>query len=311
LQFESFEKFIPIKSDKFKDKAGRFLMKFPVIRNIINYKEKNIIEEILSIVYNKIEVQNLRINLSFHFFEKYSAMLADNFELLKNLYIQQEKKVSNHFDLQHAGLKALLQIKPTFLLEYIDSFYTGKKNQHNRNTHTKLPFVWDMEQCNELVEQAALQMIENNHYYGILEHPIIIFFHHLNDEQKVKAKVFLLGFISDYHADEKKMNPIFDVLRLTLKEFFEEAFLHYLSLNTDIENFKKIWWRGNGGSYSGDVIIGEIHAKEWQNILEMVVKSENQLDLIPIKTYIKKQIEYELKNGEEERKRKFINPDGW
>ena len=105
------------------------------------------------------------------------------------------------------------------------------------------------------------------------------------------------------------MNSIFDVIRHTLKEFFEEAFLHYLNLNTDIENFKKIWWRGNGGSYSGEVIIGEIRAKDWQNILAMVDKSKNQLDLIPIKSYIKKQIGYELKSGEEERKRKFINPD--
>lgn len=311
LQFESFEKFIPIKSDTFKDKAIRFLMKLPIIKIFINYKESNIIEEILSIVYQKIEVQNLRINLSFHFFEKYSAMLVDNFELLKKSYIQQEKKVDNHFDLQHAGLKALLLIRTDFLLEYIDSFYTGKENRHSRNTHNQLSFVWDLEQSNELIKKAVFLIIENNYYFGIGEHPLIIFFHNLNEGQKVKAKAFLLSFISEYHADEKKMNPVFDVLRHTLKEFFEEAFLHYLSLNTDIENFKKIWWRGNGGTYSGDVIIGEIHAKEWQSILEMVVKSNNQLDLIPIKTYIKKQIEYELKSGEEERKRKFINPDGW
>jgi hypothetical protein len=286
-------------------------MKLPVIRNIINYKENNIIEEILSIVYNKIEVQNLRINLSFHFFEKYSAMLADNFELLKKSYIQQEKKVSNHFDLQHSGLKALLQIKPDFLLEYIDSFYTDKGNRHSRNIHNQLSFVWDLKQSNELIKKAVVLIIENNYYFGIGEHPLIIFFHNLNEEQKVKAKAFILSFISEYHADDKKMNPVFDVLRHTLKDFFEEAFLHYLSLNTDIDNFKKIWWRGNGGTYSGDVIIGDIHAKEWQNILAIVVKSKNQLDLIPIKTYIKKQIEYELKSGEEERKRKFINPDGW
>ncbi|MFN4084717.1 MAG: hypothetical protein ACK4LB_02170 [Spirosomataceae bacterium] len=311
LQFESFEKFIPIKSDKFKDKAGRFLMTLPVIKNLVNYKEKNIIEEILSIVYNKIEVQNFRINLSFHFFEKYSAMLADNFELLKKSYIQQEKKVSNHFDLQHAGLKALLQINPDFLLEYIDSFYTDKENRHNRNTDNQLSFVWDLEHYNELIRKAVDLIIENNYYFGIGGHPLIIFFHNLNEEQKVKAKAFILRFISEYHADDKKMNPVFDVLRHTLKEFFEEAFLHYLNLNTDIDNFKKIRWRGNGGTYSGDVIIGEIHAKEWQNILAMVVKSKNQLDLIPIKTYIKKQIEYELKSGEEERKRKFINPDRW
>lgn len=311
LQFESFEKFMPIKSDKFKDKACRFLMTLPIIKHFIKYKEKNIIEEILSIVYQKIEVQNLRINLSFHFFEKYSIMLADNFELLKKSYIQQEKKVSNHFDLQHAGLKELLQIKPDFLLEYIDSFYTDKENRHSRNTHNQLPFVWDLEQHNELIRKTVVLIIENNYYFGIGEHPLIILFHHLNEEQKVKAKAFLISFISEYHADEKKMNPIFDVLRHTLNEFFEEAFLHYLSLNTNIDNFKKIWWRGNGGTYSGDVIIGEIHAKDWQNILSMVVKSKNQLDLIPIKNYIKKQIEYELKSGEEERKRKFIDPDGW
>jgi len=311
LQFESFEKFIPIKSDKFKDKTGRFFMTLPIIKNIINYSEKNIIEEILSIVNNKIESQNLRINLSFHFFEKYSAMLTDNFELLKKSYIQQEKKVNNHFDLQHAGLNALIQINPDFLLEYIDSFYTDKENRHSRNTNNQLPFVWNLEKCNELIKKAVVLIIENNYYFGIGEHPLIIFFHHLNEEQKAKAKAFLLGFISEYHASEKKMNPVFDVLRNTLKEFFEEAFLHYLSVNTDIENFKKIWWKGNGGTYSGDVIIGEINAKEWQGILAMVVKSKNQLDLIPIKSYIKKQIEYELKSGEEERKRKFINPEKW
>jgi len=311
LQLESFEKFIPIKSKKFKDKAGRLLMTVTIIRNIINYKEKNIIEEILSIVYKKIEFQNLRINLSYHFFEKHSGFLAHNFDLLKKIYIQQEKKVSNHFDYQHVGLNALLQIKPAFLLEYIDSFYIDKENQHNRDIHSQLPFVWDMEQYNELVKLAVLQMIENNQYNGIWDHPIIIFFHHLNDKQKEKAKAFLKVFISDYNSDEKKMNPIFDVLRYSFTEFFEEAFLHYLSLNPNIENFKKIWWRGIRGTYGGDDIIGDIYAKEWQNILAIVVKSKNQLDLIPIKAYIKKQIEYEMKSGEEERKRKFINPDGW
>src|SRR5690606_5086283 len=311
LRFESVEKVIPITSDKFKDIVGRYIMTLPIINSLFRYKEKNIIEEILQIVYNKIEAQNLRINLSYHFFEKYSAMLADNFELLKKSYIQQEKKVSNHFDLQHEGLKALLQINPNFLLEYIDSFYTDKENRHSRNTHNQLSFVWDLEHSNEFIRKAVILIIENNYYIGIGEHPLIIFFRNLNEEQKVKAKAFILRFISEYHADDKKMNPVFDVLRHTLKEFFEEAFLHYLSLNTDIDNLKKIWWRGNGGTYSGDVIIGDIHAKEWQNILAMVVKSKNQLDLIPIKTYIKKQIEYELKSGEEERKRKFINPDGW
>jgi hypothetical protein len=94
-------------------------------------------------------------------------------------------------------------------------------------------------------------------------------------------------------------------------DFFEGAFLHYLVLNVDIEKFEKIRWRGNGGSYVGDVVIGDIQAKEWQGILAMADKSKNQLDLIPIRNFLKKEIECSLKSGEEERKRKFISPDWW
>jgi hypothetical protein len=106
------------------------------------------------------------------------------------------------------------------------------------------------------------------------------------------------------------MNTVFDIVRNLFKDFFEISFTHYLTLNTDLDTFKEIYWRGNGGSYSGDVIIGEVQARDWQNILTIVDKLKNQLDLIPIKAYIKKQIEYELKSGEEERKRKFLTP-GW
>lgn len=310
LQFESFEKFIPTKSAKLKDKTFRFFKTIPVVGRFIKYRERNIIEEILSIAYQKIDKEKIKIKLSFHFFEKYSKMLKENFDLLSKAYIQQEK-LDNHFDSNRAGLKALIQIIPQFLIEYITLFYADKENLYNRNTHNQLPFVWDFENYETLVEDAANLIIENTIYFGILEDPLIIFFKHLNEEQKVKAKQFLFKYITKYNIDQNKMNSVFNVLRDVMNDFFEEAFLQYLCLNTDIENFKKIRWRGNGGSYIGDVIIGEIHAKEWQKILAMVVKSKNQLDLIPIKTYIKKQIEYELKSGEEERKRKFINPDGW
>lgn len=294
LQFESFGKFLSINLDEQQNTKT----------------EKNIIEEILSIAYEKNKNEDLTITLSFHFFEKYSVILADDYDLLKKSYIQQEKK-SNHFDFSREGLKALLQVNPNFLLEYITSFYANEVYQLNRNTNNQFPFVWDLENNNELVEQSIILIIENNYYYGILKHPIIIFFQNLNGEQKLKAQSFILTFISKYGLIVEKMNPIFNVIRHTMKDFFETAFLHYLSLNTEIESFEKIWWRGNGGTYSGYVIIGEIHAKEWQKILEMAEKSNNHLDLIPIKTYIKRQVEYELRSAEDERKRKFTDPERW
>ena len=238
-------------------------------------------------------------------------MLADNFLLLTQAYIQQEQNVDKHFDFHREGLKALLQINSKFLIEYITVFYTGDASLHSRDTHNQLPFVWDLDNYNELAEEAINLMIENSIYYGILEHPIIIFFRPLTEEKTAKAKLFLLDYISKYHSDRSRMNSVFDVIRRTMKDFFEEALLHYLNFNVEVEQFKQIWWTGNGGTYSGGVIIGDVRARDWQNLLAIVEKSKKQLDLIPIKAYIKKQIESNLKSAEEERKRRFIDPEKW
>ena len=106
------------------------------------------------------------------------------------------------------------------------------------------------------------------------------------------------------------MNVIFDVIRHFINNSFENYMLLYLTFNTDVKTFERIYWRGNGGTvHSGDVNFGELEAADWKRIYYIVVKAENQLQLIPIKNYVKKQIEYSLKYAEEERKRKFANPD--
>ena len=70
-------------------------------------------------------------------------------------------------------------------------------------------------------------------------------------------------------------------------------------------------WRGNGGTYSGDVIIGDIQASEWRNLLEIANKSDVGIKLIPIKNYINEQIESCLRSGDWERQRKFLRKDFW
>lgn len=282
LHFESFEKFVQF--------------------------DRNTIRKILQITASKIENENLRIQLPYHFFEKYTPMHTGDFKLLAQAYIQQER-VIDLFDYERLGLKALLQVNEKFLVEYITVMYGNKETLHNRKTDKNLSFVWDLKGCNELVEKCANIIIDHTTYFGISKHPLIIFFHKLSEEQKIKAKQFILHYIKKYNSDTDKMNPVFDVLRHVVKDFFEEAFLCYLSYNTSVKSFKKIWWRGNGGTYSGEVNIGEIQAKEWQNILTMANNAKNQLGLIPIKTYLKREIGYDLQRADGERKRKFIDPD--
>ena len=280
LRFESIEKFLPV--------------------------DKDIVQTALNIVVTKIENEKLAIRLSFHFFEKYSKFVNDT-ALVGKAYIQQEK-LSNLFDLERNGLKTIIEQDENFLFTYLSEFYTNK-DWHNRNTHNHLPFLWDLENHSEIIKKAANLIVEHNPYFGIGEYSLNILFSHLSGAQKDRAKTFILDYISLYNTDTNKMNAIFDIVRHHFPDFFETAFLHYLSLNTDLGTFREIYWRGNGGMYNGETIIGELHAKEWQNIMVFTEKAQNQLDLIPIKAYIKQQIAYELKSGEEERKRKFINPD--
>ena len=102
------------------------------------------------------------------------------------------------------------------------------------------------------------------------------------------------------------MNVIVDITRHSMKDMFEEILLLFLSLNQDRETFSKIWWRGNGASGSGNVILADIEMADWRNILSIVEKSEIGIKLIPIKTYLSEQIEYCLKIGDLERQRRFV-----
>lgn len=281
LRFESVEKCLPI--------------------------DKDIIHKSLKIVVDKIENENLRITISYHFFENYSKFILDDFQLLSKAYIQQEK-ISSHFDLERNGLKTLVEINQEFLFEYLTHFYTDA-NWDNRDRYNHLPFIWDLSNYEETLEKAISLILEHNSYFGIGDYSLSILFSHLSEPRQEKAENFIRKYITKNNKDYIKMNAIFDVIRNAFSGSFDAAFSQYLSLNPDIGSFEQIYWRGNGGSYRGDEIIGEIIARDWQRILSVVDKLKNQLELIPIKGYIKKRIEYELKSAEEERKRKFVNPN--
>ena len=70
--------------------------------------------------------------------------------------------------------------------------------------------------------------------------------------------------------------------------------------------FSRIYWRGNGGSGSGNVNLGDIEAADWRNILSIVEKSTIGIKLIPIKKYINEKIEHSLRYADWERQRRFL-----
>ena len=122
----------------------------------------------------------------------------------------------------------------------------------------------------------------------------------------MRAKKFLISYCKESFMNSDKMNIIVDVVRHSMSDLFGEILLLFLSLCQDREIFSKIWWRGNGGTYSGDVIIGDIKAADWQNILSIVNKSTVGMKLIPIKKYINEQIESAMRYADGERLSRFL-----
>lgn len=118
-----------------------------------------------------------------------------------------------------------------------------------------------------------------------------------------------MKYLKTVYSDPNRINLVVDIVRNSCKELFESVLLTYVSLNSNTEDFDKIYWRGNEGSYSGDVIIGDIEATEWHNILSIIEKSPLGIDLIPIKKYVIDQESVALKRGESERERRFLGYD--
>lgn len=266
--------------------------------------------ELVQLIVDRNNLIGNKISVGHDFFEKYAEYFKDHESLLAATYMQQEKCQHLH-DYDRKDFEKIVKIYPPILFEFIEEFYTKDTHHQREDTHKKLGFIWDIDNNTETIEQVFDMIIAKNTYVGILDYPLVIFFNGLSDAQKNKAVAFVLNYITKNNSDTHKMNAIFNTIHDAKVDFFETAFLHYLSHNTDEKQFEEVDWVANPGVISGDQLFGEIEAHGWEHILETVEKHPNKLDLIPIKAYVKKQIQIAHERAEDERKRKYIDPRNW
>jgi len=251
---------------------------------------------------------NAKIDLWFSFFIENADMLKDDYNYLLRAYLQQDEIKSN-YDTNKGNFKAIFDLNPEFLIDYLREVYSKGKRGSGSLSRTSLAFVWDHADYFQLVTRASEIIVGGSAFYGFREHALGVFFTNLKEEQKAKALAFIMDYILKNNSDSRKMDAILKVLRHYVNEFYDECFLYYLSLNQDPENFKKITWINDGGTYNGNVIIGDVHAKNWERLLSVVEMATNQLYLIPIKAVIRENINHGLASGDRERARMFSRPD--
>lgn len=266
--------------------------------------EPNLFQIILRTIVEKNEKEGTRLQVWMDFFSTHFDQLGDDIELIKKAYLQQDK-IHNHFDYEGKGFLNILKKDSKFLIEYVNSLY-AEKHFGISSDHKNLGFVWQVENIEDVLKDVFDLVIQKEPYFGILDHFCNSFFRNLQGEMQERAKNFLLDYCKINFSDSNKMNVIVDIVRHSMREMFDEILLLFLSLSQDREIFSKIWWRGNGTSGSGNVILADIEMADWRNILSIVEKSTVGIKLIPIKKYLNEQIEYCLKSGDWERQRRFL-----
>ncbi len=265
--------------------------------------EPNLFQVVLRKIVEKNE-NGTGLQVWMDFFSTHFDKLGDNIDLIKKAYIQQDK-IHNHFDYEGKGMFNILKQDPQFLMEYVESLFSERKFGLSGD-HRRLGFVWQVDGIEPVLTEVFDLVIEREPYFGILDHFCNSFFRNIPEDSKEKAKDFLFQFVRANNSDHQKVNVAVDIARHSMKEVFEEMLLLFLSINQEVGVFSKIMWRGSGTSGTGDVILADIEAADWRNILAIVNKSQMGIKLLPIKKYLNERIESCLKSGDWERQRRFL-----
>jgi hypothetical protein len=266
--------------------------------------EPNLFQIILRQIVEKNTHDGVYLQVWMDFFSTHFNQLGNDIELIKMAYLQQDK-IHNHFDYEGKGFLNILKRDIRFLLEFIISLYSVKKFGLS-NDHRDLGFIWQVDNIEPVLIEVFDLIIQKEPYFGINDHYCNSFFRNLHGKERERAKAFLIDYCRTNFADPDKMNVVVEIARHAMRELFEEILLLFISLNQDKEVFSKIWWRGNGTSGSGNVILADIEAADWRNILAIVEKSTVGIQLIPIKKYLNDQIEKCLRMGDFERQQRFL-----
>jgi uncharacterized protein YlzI (FlbEa/FlbD family) len=270
--------------------------------------DSNFFEKVLKIVKEVNDSDRVKLRLWEDVYYKYFAYLGEDNKLLEDSYLQQIE-LEQHYDFESKGFKNILLKDVKFLSRYFDR--KSKKDRFGLGyDERKLHFVWEIEGIESQLISIYDGMADDKFAHGLFGERHTVFFRNIEPEYELKADAFILSYTKANIRDVNKVNMMVDIARTVRRNIYDDIVLLYLSFNQEVADFKKIWWRGNGGSYSGHVIIGDIEASEWKSIQRIVEKSDQGIKLIPIKRYLNDMVESCLRQGDWERERKFLER-GW
>ena len=274
------------------------------VSHFVKYEEfaPGTLGKILNILVEKREADNDFVyKLSHNFFQESPQLTSKCFSLCKKVYLQQEEMPGN-YDHDSKELFVLIKENGDFFLEYIDD-YLDEENHTYIKSNKMLNKVWELENCKELVYESLVKI--TNTRRSRYEHVGCMFFYNLREEYHEVAYEVFFKLTKDFHKDTNILNTVLDTLRNSLKQFSAVIIQQILTLNDDINFFKRLEFHNNHFSTSSNEIWSEVKAKELSGILEAIFTMPNHYKFPFHKKYLQENIDLENKATAWERKYMF------
>lgn len=265
-----------------------------------------LISKIWALIYKKNQAETGKIKIWDDVFERDLNAWSISDQMAEDMYIQQFNE-EEHYDFDSQSLKKLVIKNPQFIKTYINETFQ-KLRRTSAADHLRLGFIWSINNIEPIIEELFETVIDDDNF-GMSNHFANSFFNGIDNDVQLKANKFLIDYLVKNSTDAQRVDMVVNIARNSQKELFDDILLKFLEVNPDLEVFKSVWWRGNGGVYSGEVNMGDEEAADWKRILNTVEKSSSGIKLIPIKKYLNDMIDASIKSGDWERKRKFLGYD--
>jgi len=298
LDLEYVEKFIV--SFKKQDRSGEIYAQ--ALEKFERFG-KGTIERILKVLIERRSTDDKYIyKLAHDFFKKSPLLVADNTQLCKQLYFQQQSMPIT-YDNDGKELFILIEKDNAFFYEYLDALLE-KKGNHDAIGKANLSRVWSLAKAEELVYNALLKIARHENAYTS-DHLGGMFFYGIKEAQMDIFHRVFTKLVDENSHDSEVMNLLIDTLRNAIGSLYMPVFSELLDKNRDFSFFKTLQLHNNHFSSNSYQIWPEARAKELQQIIDMIIVKPMKYVYFEHLTYLNDRLERERRSAKRERKLMF------
>ena len=242
-------------------------------------------------------------------FGKWIELFNGDTTLLLQVYLLSFRQ-DIHFDYSGECLNILMDYDKILLTKVIDAIYEKEKYPSSYTSMPDLKFLWERTSFYEDIETYAKHVFEKEkNSYGIRDSIFTQLFTKekcVEDASEIAANKerFLKKSISENINNIDYICFIFKASTYMSEDVRIELIVHFLSLNQDIEDFKRVDYELATNSWSGSRVP---YIEKEKGFLMKIIPRLNSIDLLDHKSYVEQQIESKDRAIEYEKKRDFLS----